>query len=172
MWDLNKKAFTLYEWHKELFEYAKKIKITLFSTPFDFSAVDLLEKLKCPIYKVASFEITDLPLIRKIALTKKPMIISTGMANLKEISEAVKVAKQNGCKNLTLLYCVSNYPSKISDFNLYNIHILKEKFKCKVGLSDHSKNNVVAISAVVAGAAVVEKHIGLNKNSGGVDRDL
>lgn len=172
MWDLYKKAFTPYEWHKELFEYAKKIKITLFSTPFDSSAVDLLEKLNCPIYKVASFELTDLPLIKKIALTKKPMIISTGMANLSEINEAVKVAKQNGCKNLTLLYCVSNYPSKISDFNLYNIHILKKKFKCKVGLSDHSNDNIVAISAVAAGAEVVEKHIGLNKNSKGLDMEF
>ena len=131
MWDLYKKAFTPYEWHKELFEYAKKIKITLFSTPFDSSAVDLLEKLNCPIYKVASFELTDLPLIKKIALTKKPMIISTGMANLSEINEAVKVAKQNGCKNLTLLYCVSNYPSKISDFNLYNIHLLKKNLNVR-----------------------------------------
>jgi len=168
-WDLYKKASTPYEWHKELFKYAKKLKITLFSTPFDTTAVDFLEQLKCPIYKVSSFELTDLPLIKKIAQTKKPMIISTGMANLQEIKEAVKVARRNGCKNLTLLYCVSNYPSKLKDFNLYNIEILKKKFKCKVGLSDHSTNNIVAISAVAAGAEMIEKHIDLENDFSGLD---
>lgn len=172
MWDLYKKAYTPYEWHKDLFNYAKKLKITLFSTPFDFTAVDLLEKLKCPIYKVSSFELTDLPLIKKIARTKKPMIISTGMANLSEISESVKVAKKNGCNDLTLLYCVSNYPSKIKDFNLHNIQILKEKYNCKIGLSDHSKDNIVAISAVAAGAEMIEKHIGLEGDVIGLDREF
>ena len=172
MWDLYKKAHTPYEWHQELFQYAKTLKLTLFSTPFDDTAVDLLENLNCPIYKVASFEITDLPLIKKIARTNKPMIISTGMANLNEINVAVKIARRNGCKDLTLLYCVSNYPSKISDFNLNNIGILKNKFKCRVGLSDHSKDNIVAISAVAAGAEMVEKHIGLNKNSKGLDMEF
>ena len=172
MWDLYKKAHTPYEWHQELFQYAKTLKLTLFSTPFDDTAVDLLENLNCPIYKVASFEITDLPLIKKIARTNKPMIISTGMANLNEINVAVKMARRNGCKDLTLLYCVSNYPSKISDFNLNNIGILKNKFKCRVGLSDHSKDNIVAISAVAAGAEMVEKHIGLNKNSKGLDMEF
>ena len=172
MWDLYKKAHTPYEWHSELFKYAKKLKIVLFSTPFDETAVDLLESLNCPIYKVASFEITDLPLIKKIAKTKKPMIISTGMANLSEINDAVKTARKNGCKDLTLLYCVSNYPSKISDFNLNNIRILKDKFNCRVGLSDHSKDNIVAISAVAAGAEMIEKHIDLKQKSNGLDAEF
>jgi pseudaminic acid synthase len=169
LWDLYSKAQTPFKWHKELFSYAKKLKITIFSTPFDHTAVEILEKLNCQIYKVASFELTDLPLIKKIALTKKPMILSTGMANLKEITEAVNVAKKNGCKDLTLLYCVSNYPSKIKNFNLNNINLLKKKFKCKVGLSDHSKDNLVAISAVAAGADMVEKHIALKNQKKGLD---
>lgn len=169
LWDLYKKAQTPFRWHKELFSYAKKINIQIFSTPFDNSAVDILEKLNCPIYKIASFELTDLPLIKKVALTKKPLILSTGMADLNEITEAVNVARKYGCKNLTLLYCVSNYPSKINDFNLNNIKLLKKRFNCKVGLSDHSKDNIVAISAVAAGADMVEKHIGLKNQKKGLD---
>ena len=125
LWDLYEKAHTPFEWHKELFDYAKKLKITCFSTPFDESAVDLLENLNCPFYKVASFEMNHIPLIKKIAQTKKPIIISTGMANLKEIDLAYKTAKKNGAKEIILLYCVSNYPSKISDFNFNIIRILK-----------------------------------------------
>jgi len=169
LWDLYKKAHTPLEWHKPLFDYAKKLKIKIFSTPFDESAVDFLEDLKCPIYKVASFEMTDIPLIKKIASTKKPIIISTGMATLKEIAQSYKIAKRYGSKDITLLYCVSNYPSKNSDFNLHNIKILKEKFKCKVGLSDHSIDSTVAISAVALGADVVEKHIGLQNQKKGLD---
>ena len=172
LWDLYNEAQTPFEWHKELFSYAKKIKIQIFSTPFDSTAVDLLEGLNCPIYKVASFELTDLPLIKKIALTKKPMIISTGMADINEIEEAVKIAKKNGCSDITLLYCVSNYPSSINSFNLKNINILKKKFKCRVGLSDHSKDNIVAISAVAAGAEMVEKHIALQNQKIGLDIDF
>ena len=172
LWDLYDKAQTPFGWHKELFSYAKKIKMTCFSTPFDETAVDLLEKLNCPIYKVASFEMTDLSLIKKIARTKKPMIISTGMANLNEISLAYSTAKNNGAKNITLLYCVSNYPSKIKDFNLKNINILKRKFKCKVGFSDHSKNNIVSMLAISCGAEVIEKHIALDKQSKGLDVDF
>lgn len=126
LWQLYEKAQTPFEWQKELFEYSKKIKILCFSTPFDETAVDLLEKIKCPIYKVASFEINHLPLIKKIALTKKPMIISTGTSNLKEIDLAVKTAKNFGAKDITILYCVSNYPSQEKDFNLNNIKILKK----------------------------------------------
>ena len=129
LWDLYKKAQTPFEWHKDLFNYAKKLKIICFSTPFDETAVDLLESLECPFYKVASFEMNHIPLIKKIAQTKKPIIISTGMANLKEIDLAYKTAKNNGAKEIILLYCVSNYPSKISDFNLNNIRILKERYK-------------------------------------------
>ena len=125
LWDLYNEAHTPLEWHKTLFDYSKKIGITIFSTPFDETAVDFLEKLKCPIYKIASFEMTDTPLIKKIAKTKKPMIISTGMANLNEIETAYKIAKKYGAKDITLLYCVSNYPSKNSHFNLNNIKILK-----------------------------------------------
>ena len=170
LWDLYKEAHTPLEWHKELFRYAKAIKIKIFSTPFDETAVDFLEKLNCPIYKVASFELTDLPLIKKIALLKKPMILSTGMATLKEIEISFNLAlKHNKLENITLLYCVSNYPSKIQDFNLYNINILKKKFKCTIGLSDHSKDNRVAAAAVIAGAEVFEKHIALDNQKKGHD---
>ena len=122
------KAHTPLKWHKELFDYGKSLGIQVFSTPFDNSSVDFLEKLKCPIYKIASFEMTDVNLLKKISKTKKPLIISTGMADLNEISSTVKILRNNGSKNITLLYCVSNYPSKVEDFNLNNIKILKEKF--------------------------------------------
>ena len=169
LWKLYNEAHTPLRWHKELFRYAKKIGITVFSTPFDETAVDFLEKLKCPMYKVASFEMTDIPLIKKIASTKKPMIISTGMANLKEIELTYKTAKKYGSKDITLLYCVSNYPSKNSDFNLNNIKILKDKFKCTVGLSDHSKDVKVAFASVAAGAEIIEKHIALDNQKKGLD---
>ena len=123
LWNLYKKAQTPFSWHEELFNFAKKNKIICFSSPFDETAVDLLEKLNCPIYKLASFEITHTPLIKKIASTGKPLIISTGMASLKEVETAVKCAKKFGTKKIIILYCVSNYPSKIKDFNFKNIHI-------------------------------------------------
>ena len=169
LWDLYKKAQTPFEWHKDLFNYAKKLKITCFSTPFDETAVDLLESLKCPFYKVASFELNHIPLIKKIAQTRKPIIISTGMANLQEIDLAYKTAKNNGAKEIILLYCVSNYPSKISDFNFNNIRILKERYRCKVGFSDHSTDNKVVAAAVAAGAEVIEKHIALEGQKKGFD---
>jgi len=169
LWDLYEKAQTPFEWHDELFDYAKKLKIICFSTPFDETAVDLLESLKCPFYKVASFEMNHIPLIKKIARTKKPIIISTGMANLKEIDLAYKTAKKNGAKEIILLYCVSNYPSKISDFNFSNIRILKERYNCKVGFSDHSIDNKVVAAAIAAGAEVIEKHIALEGQKKGFD---
>ena len=169
LWNLYNEAHTPLEWNKKLFDYGKKLGITIFSTPFDETAVNLLEKLKCPMYKVASFEMTDLLLIKKISQTKKPIIISTGMASMEEIELAYRTAKNYGAKDITLLYCVSNYPSKNIDFNLNNIKILKNKFKCRVGLSDHSKDNRVAIAAVAAGAEVVEKHIALDKQKRGLD---
>ncbi len=169
LWDLYDKAHTPLKWHKKLFDYGKSLGIKVFSTPFDDTAVDFLEKLNCPIYKIASFEMTDLNLVKKIAQTKKPVIISTGMATLEEIDTSVKIAKKNGVKDLTLLYCVSNYPSLISDFNLHNIKILKNKFKCRVGISDHSTDNRVAIASIAAGAEVVEKHIGLDNQKKGFD---
>jgi pseudaminic acid synthase len=169
LWDLYKKAQTPFEWHKDLFDYAKKLKICCFSTPFDETAVDLLESLNCPFYKVASFEMNHIPLIKKIAQTKKIIIISTGMANLKEIDLAYKTAKNNGTKEIILLYCISNYPAKISDFNFNNIRILKERYKCKVGFSDHSTDNKVVAAAIAAGAEVVEKHIALEGQKKGFD---
>ena len=169
LWDLYNKAHTPLEWHRELFRYAKSLGIKIFSTPFDETAVDFLEKLNCPIYKIASFEMTNLNLIKKVAKTKKPLVISTGMANLKEIEETVKSAKRYGSKDIMLLYCVSNYPSSINDFNLNNIQILKDKFKCKIGLSDHSKDNRVAMASVAMGAEMIEKHIALDKQKKGFD---
>tara|TARA_B100001057_G_scaffold385847_1_gene392661 strand:+ start:361 stop:1380 length:1020 start_codon:yes stop_codon:yes gene_type:complete len=172
LWDLYNEAQTPLKWHKELFKYGKSLGIKVFSTPFDDTAVDFLEKLNCPFYKIASFEMTDLNLVKKVSQTKKPIIISTGMANLKEIETTIKVAKKNGGKDITILYCVSNYPSKISDFNLNNIKILKDKFKCRVGISDHSTDNRVAIAAVVSGAEVIEKHIALDNQTKGFDIDF
>ena len=172
LWDLYNKAHTPLKWHKELFKYGKSLGIKVFSTPFDNTAVDFLEKLNCPIYKIASFEMTDLNLVKKVSQTKKPIIISTGMANLEEIATTVKVAKKNGARDITLLYCVSNYPSSISDFNLNNIKILKDKFKCRVGLSDHSIDNRVAIAAIASGAEVIEKHIALKNQKKGFDIDF
>lgn len=169
LWDLYNEAHTPLKWHKDLFYYAKKIGIKIFSTPFDESSVDFLEKLNCPIYKVSSFEMTDLPLIEKIAKTKKPIIISTGMASIDEIEETFKVAKKYGSDNITLLYCVSNYPSKNSDFNLNNINIIKNKFGCKVGLSDHSKDIEIAKAAIASGAEVIEKHIAYENQTEGLD---
>jgi len=169
LWDLYDEAHTPLSWHKSLFEYAKKIGITIFSTPFDETAVIFLEKLNCPMYKIASFEMTDLPLVKKIASTKKPIIISTGMASLKEIDLTYKTAKKYGANDITLLYCVSNYPAKNSDFNVNNIKILKEKYNCRVGLSDHSLDQNVAITSIGAGAEIIEKHIALEKQKKGLD---
>ena len=169
LWDLYQKGQTPFNWHKGLFLYAKKLNIPIFSTPFDFKAIDLLENLNCPYYKIASTEITHEPLIKRVASTKKPVIISTGMANMKEIQNAYNIALKNGASEVILLYCVSNYPSKISDFNFNNIKILKEKFKCRVGFSDHSLDNNVAMAAVASGAEIIEKHIALNNQKTGLD---
>jgi pseudaminic acid synthase len=169
LWDLYEKAQTPFEWHKELFNYAKQLKIPCFSTPFDETAVDLLESLNCPFYKIASFEMNHIPLIKKIARTRKPIIISTGMANIHEIDLAYKAAKNSGAQEIILLYCVSNYPSKISDYNFNNISILKERFNCKVGFSDHSTDNKVVAAAIAAGAEVIEKHIALYGQKMGFD---
>ncbi len=159
LWNLYDRAKTPYEWHSKLFSYAKKLKITCFSTPFDVSAVDLLEKLKCPFYKISSFEMNDFPLLERVIRTKKPMIISTGTADLKEIKEVMNYVKKKKSNTVSLLYCVSNYPASFKDFNLNNISILKKEFNCTVGLSDHSLNNNVAVAAIGAGAEIFEKHI-------------
>ena len=169
LWQLYQEAHTPLEWHEELFKYARNLGIKIFSTPFDESAVDFLETLKCPFYKISSFEMTDLPLIKKVARTNKPLIISTGMADIKEIDETFHFAKKSGAKDITLLYCVSNYPSVRSDFNLNNIHILKSRYKCRVGLSDHSNDIEIAKVAIAAGAEVIEKHIALDRQKKGLD---
>ncbi len=171
LWNLYSKAQTPYEWHKTLFDFANKINIKIFSSPFDESAVNFLEKLNCPFYKIASFEMNDLTLIKKAISTKKHVIISTGMASIKEISLIFNQIKKLGTKKITLLYCVSNYPSKISDFNLNNIKILKKKFKCEIGFSDHSNDPRIAAAAVKSGATVIEKHICL-KNIRALDSEF
>jgi pseudaminic acid synthase len=165
LWDLYKKAQTPLSWHKELFDYSKKIGILCFSSPFSVRAVDYLEKLKCPIYKIASFEASHFQLLKCVAKTKKPIIISTGLSSLKEIEESINFLKKNKSGKIYLLYCVSKYPSETSDFNFSNIKILKKKFKLTVGFSDHSTNDVVAYAAVANGAEIIEKHITLNEKS-------
>ena len=170
LWDLYDKAKTPFDWQKKLFEYAKKLNISAFSTPYDESALDLLESLNCPIYKIASFELTDLPLIKKISETKKPVIISTGMASLKEIEEAIKILK--GKNKFIILYCVTNYPAKFEDFDLYNIKILQKKFGCFVGLSDHSNDNSIASLSVGMGAKIFEKHGALKNQPKSFDYDF
>ncbi len=169
LYDLYAKGQTPYKWHKKIFKYSKKKKIQCFSTPFHEDDVDFLETLKTPLYKVASFELNHIPLIKKIAKTQKPIIISTGMAKLNEIELAYKTAKRYGAKEIILLYCVSNYPAKDSDFNLNNIEFLIKKFNCRVGLSDHSNNTEIAKAAIAAGATVIEKHIALRNNTKSLD---
>ena len=161
LWDLYNKGKTPIEWHHKLFKLAKDLKIKIFSTPFDKKAVDILEDLICKIYKISSFEINDIELIRYVAKTKKPMIISTGMADLEEIDLAYRTAKKNGCNDISLLYCVSSYPSKINEFNLNNIKILKKRYNCEVGLSDHSNNKIIPAISAGFGAKIFEKHIAI-----------
>jgi len=172
LYELYKEAHTPYEWHEQIFEYAKKIGITCFSTPFDETAVDLLEELNTPAYKIASFEIIDLPLIAYVAKTKKPMIISTGMANLEEIKEAVETAYSNGCKDVILLHCISSYPAPIEQSNLSTIKDLSNRFNVLSGLSDHTLGTTVAITSVAMGACFIEKHFTLNRDNQGPDSEF
>ena len=172
LWDLYDWAQTPFEWQKELFEYANSIGITMISTPFDQSAVDLLESLSCPFYKVASFELTDLPLIKYIAQTKKPIILSTGMANEKEIKEAIDIITQYGSGDFILLHCVSGYPTPVEEINLDTITLLKKKFKCEIGLSDHTLGNTSAILSIALGAKVIEKHFTFDRSEGGPDAEF
>lgn len=169
LWDLYKKAQTPLNWQKELFKYSKKIGMPCFSTPYDDDGVEILKKLKSKLYKISSFEMNDLSLVEKICKIGKPVIISTGLASLKQIDNTYKIAKKSGCKKLVLLYCVSSYPAKNSDYNLNNINILKKKFNCEIGFSDHSTDNTVAMLAVSQGVRIIEKHIALEGQKKGLD---
>lgn len=169
LYELYQEAYTPWDWHKPLFDYARKSDITIFSSPFDHTAVDLLEDINAPAYKIASFEAVDLPLIKYVASTGKPMIISTGMADANEINEAIETAKDAGCKELAILHCVSGYPAPAEDYNLKTIADMRQQFQLPVGLSDHTLDNTTAIASVALGACIIEKHVTLDRNGGGPD---
>jgi pseudaminic acid synthase len=169
LYELYQGASMPWDWHEPLFDYARKIGITIFSSPFDSTAVDLLEDLNTPAYKIASFEAIDLPLIKYVAQTGKPMIISTGMANAQEIQEAIDAAKSGGCKDLAILHCVSGYPASAEDYNLRTLVDMQQKFGLITGLSDHTIDNTTAIASSALGASIIEKHVTLDRNGGGPD---
>lgn len=169
LYKLYGQAYTPWEWHKPIFDRARELGIIAFSTPFDDTAVDFLESLNVPCYKIASFENTDLPLIRRVAATGKPLIISTGMATVAELDETVRAARAAGCKDLVLLKCTSTYPATAANTNILTIPHLRELFGCEVGLSDHTMGVGVSVASVALGATVVEKHFTLNRADGGVD---
>jgi len=169
LYKLYQQAYTPWEWHKPIFERCRQRGLLCFSTPFDETAVDFLESLEVPCYKIASFENTDLPLIRKVASTGKPMIISTGMASVAELDETVRTAQQAGCAGVILLKCTSTYPATPENTNLRTIPHLRQLFGCETGISDHTMGTGVAVAAVPLGATVIEKHFTLSRADGGVD---
>jgi N-acetylneuraminate synthase len=169
LYKLYGEAYTPWEWHAPIFDRARQLGIFAFSTPFDDTAVDFLESLEVPCYKIASFENTDLPLIRRVASTGKPLIISTGMATVAELDETVRAAREAGCKDLILLKCTSTYPASAENTNILTIPHLRDLFGCEVGLSDHTMGLGVAVASVALGATVIEKHFTLDRSEGGVD---
>lgn len=169
LYDLYAEAHMPWEWHKPLFDHARKLGITMFSSPFDNTAVDLLEDLNAPAYKIASFEAVDLPLIKYVASTGKPMIISTGMADAEEIEEAIQAARDGGAREIAILHCVSGYPALPEEYKLRTLADMVNRFSLVTGLSDHTIDNTTAIASVALGASVIEKHFTLNRNGGGPD---
>lgn len=170
LYELYKSAYTPWEWHEELFDFANKLGLIAFSSPFDETAVDFLESLNVPLYKIASFENNHYPLLAKVAKTGKPVIMSTGISNIFDIQESVNVLRENGCKNITLLKCTSTYPASPENTNLNTIPLLKKLFPdCNIGLSDHTMGIGVSIASVGLGATVIEKHITIRRSDGGVD---
>ncbi len=172
LYRLYEEAHTPWEWHGALFDRARELGLHVFSTPFDDSSVEFLESFDLPAYKIASFELTDLALIRKVAATNKPLIMSTGMASLEEIEEAVATVRENGSGELCLLYCVSGYPTPVAEANLLSLRELAERFDVVTGFSDHTLGTSVSVAAVALGAAVIEKHFTLCRSDGGPDADF